>query len=326
MYATDKELLPHTMDCINKALTLILVLRSFRPAVAVECVDLDGPGCASLLAQNTKLCENEVFARTACQRTCGLCAVTCYHCDQALISPAHCNTTKACQPGERCMVTEVASSRDGHHEFHLNCAALEVCDGSALWLHSNAMVVGRRRRDISSHCCDTDLCNQASTATQPPSTTLTTTSAPTTVTQTCTRDILFMVEYAEVADAATTSGVRQFLVGVTSSIAVGPTDNHIAISMYDSGINHEVRFKDIQETHLIVRKINSLVLDHRRSSIDLNHVINNLHHKPETMESVRPCQTWSSSYPTTGRTQKTTWWEGPSPEAPLPPWLHWLQL
>ncbi|WAR04792.1 hypothetical protein MAR_020161, partial [Mya arenaria] len=69
------------------------------PTKGEVCLDLDPIGCASLIGANSNLCHEEVFAHAACQRTCGLCSVTCYHCDDPVSNYQECNVTKSCNEG-----------------------------------------------------------------------------------------------------------------------------------------------------------------------------------------------------------------------------------
>ncbi|WAR04646.1 hypothetical protein MAR_020015 [Mya arenaria] len=176
-------------------------------------------------------------------------ALTCYHCIDPVTDVQSCTATKQCQMGEKCMTSEVSSSKDGHHEYRLNCASNMMCDGSMIF-----SIVGRR--DISSHCCSVDLCNQPD------------------ATATCQRDIYILVEAFLHDDKTTDMLLSQFLSALASSL---PADSQASLAVFDRGIYFLVHFAD--STQLLNYNTSTFIsphhsiLDYDRTMHDLRNVL-----------------------------------------------------
>ncbi|XP_052806184.1 uncharacterized protein LOC128235406 [Mya arenaria] len=228
------------------------------------CRDLDPTGCASLIAANSSLCQEEVFAYAACKRTCGLCPLTCYHCEDPLTDVRSCTATKLCEKGEQCMMSEVSSSRDGHREYRLNCASDVMCDGSMIF-----SPIGRR--DISSHCCSVDLCNLpvsgVTTTTMAFSPTPSATKAPS-----CLRDIYILVEGFVNNDTTRDMLLSQFLYKMASAL---PADSRTSLARFDRDIHFLINFNDSAQILNLANNTGPLFNSHH-SFLDYDRVMHDL--------------------------------------------------
>ncbi|XP_027023698.1 uncharacterized protein LOC113656577 isoform X2 [Tachysurus fulvidraco] len=88
--------------------------------------------------------------------------LTCYNCAYPTVSPLDCQPyPKKCAAGERCLYSTATAKRDST-EYVLkekSCASSSVCG------FTGQKHVAGLGFTVTSHCCDTDLCNSASTST-----------------------------------------------------------------------------------------------------------------------------------------------------------------
>ncbi|WAR04791.1 hypothetical protein MAR_020160, partial [Mya arenaria] len=121
-----------------------------------------------------------------------------------------------------------------------------LCDGRDLF-----SLIGRR--DISSHCCTTDLCNRPGTTTEVPTTVPTTTSL-----MYCSKDIYIAVEtFLRHGHETEMDLVRQFLATLSSAL---PPGNQISIAKFGSHLDIKIKFHEAQDPQKLQSKINDLSL------------------------------------------------------------------
>ncbi|KAH3720831.1 uncharacterized protein LOC127855688 isoform X2 [Dreissena polymorpha] len=146
------------MNCLLLAITLSVTWH----VAAGECEDTL-PQCREILTSNVTLCHDDPhFASRYCKRSCGLCPISCYHCNSTSLEAAkHCNETQLCRLGAQCLTMTLLSSKDGHHQYVLTCANQHSCDGNGVHIPG---LVGRSavssKRDLHVTCCKDDLCNR----------------------------------------------------------------------------------------------------------------------------------------------------------------------
>ncbi|XP_052817922.1 uncharacterized protein LOC128243942 [Mya arenaria] len=140
-----------------------------------------------------------------------------------------------------CMLRHKVSIIDGHQEYTMQCVDKMVCD--------SRRALGKR--DVTTHCCSDDFCNDPNprttpltTATTTPLTTATTTTLTTLSTQapinqivhrTCARDIAFIVD--ESIGSGHTFGReagKQFIHNIVSAFTIG--HDHTLMALFTTSL------------------------------------------------------------------------------------------
>lgn len=261
-------------------LTLTLVAK-YCTAI---CHDLDPQACELMAQQNPSFCSNNGLADAVCPKFCGKCPLECYECSSSVSTFSDCNTTKTCADGEKCMIRELISTRDNHREYKMNCATVDMCDGSSL------MVFGRRSvhtRDVNTHCCSTDLCNypQSALTASPPIKETTPTTVPTTVEQTtipavqtttnnllsCSKDLEIVIEDSENINAE--AYITPFLKSLIASMKIGPLDNQVGVALFSRQVHPEFDLDTYSNNMDLSRAIDNLNFLHSTNFVDIEDVV-----------------------------------------------------
>ncbi|XP_052255027.1 collagen alpha-3(VI) chain-like [Dreissena polymorpha] len=135
-----------------------------------------------------------------------------------------------------CMLKELRSFVDGHHEYEMTCAPSEHCDGGS----GLSIAFGRRElesRDLSVSCCTTDNCNYPAGAATPP------TVSAGTVTG-CPKDIVFLVDEGSRDLHSHHNDILLGIATVVSSIPVGASQNHVALVAYSNQVSPKFDLDD----------------------------------------------------------------------------------
>ncbi|XP_053385764.1 uncharacterized protein LOC128550549 [Mercenaria mercenaria] len=153
----------------NRVVFLRLTL-SVVDGTGNACEDIDHQACVAMAMQNAKLCDEPMFAQTACPKYCNNCPTSCYSCNISSHDVSSCNTV-TCGRDQVCM-DETIPTRNGHRHI-LGCESRAMCT---------------QNQPGTLRCCTDDLCNMPVTpSTVKPATTLpTTTVRPTTTLPTIT--------------------------------------------------------------------------------------------------------------------------------------------
>lgn len=195
---------------------------AFSDVGALICDDIDTQACQLIQAQRSDMC-NSTIADTTCPRFCGKCARECYHCDLAVTNITDCNATKSCNTGEVCMLKELKSSADGHHEYVMTCESKLHCDGADL-----TFPFGRRdiaSRDVNVKCCDTDLCNYPS---------ITTTTVMPTTQPGCVKDVIIVLDESSSMQHEQ-HDVLHFLTQLVGDLGVSAQGTHVSLGTFSTG-------------------------------------------------------------------------------------------
>ncbi|KAH3699295.1 uncharacterized protein LOC127861262 [Dreissena polymorpha] len=200
------------------------------------CNDISTSACQLMAASRPDLCSDPAISLSACPRFCKLCPLECYHCNATVLDFHECNTTKQCMSGEACMLKELKSFVDGHHEYEMTCAPSEHCDGGS----GLSIAFGRRElesRDLTVSCCSTDHCNYpAGVATTPIVTVGTVTGCP--------KDIVFLVDEGSRDLHSHHNDILLGLATVVSSIPVGVSQNQVALVAYSNQVSPKFDLDD----------------------------------------------------------------------------------
>ncbi|XP_045172604.2 collagen alpha-3(VI) chain-like isoform X2 [Mercenaria mercenaria] len=208
-----------------------------------------------MLHQNPGLCNDPGLSSTACPRFCKKCPLVCHHCDATVQNFTDCNTTRTCQIGEQCMLHQLTSSGDGHHEYRMSCASVEMCDGTGL------MPFGRRglqSRDINVHCCTDDMCNHPA----------------------CKRDIEILIQ--DSTDSSASQHIIQFLKDLVSHLDIGPTDNLVGLASIEVLVNRQFHLNSHTTKSDLLQALDRIKFNHRTNLVDVNdvtHFLNNELHQ-----------------------------------------------
>ncbi|XP_053375179.1 uncharacterized protein LOC128547223 [Mercenaria mercenaria] len=222
------------------------------------CQDIDTKACELMLQQNQGLCNDPTLSSTACPRFCKKCPLVCHHCDASVQNFTDCNTTRTCQIGEQCMLHQLTSSGDGHHEYRMSCASVEMCDGTGL------MPFGRRglqSRDINVHCCADDMCNHPSVPTPAPA---------------CKRDIEILIQ--DSTDSSASQYIIQFLKDLVSHLDIGASDNLVGLASIDTGVHRQNHLDSHTTRSDLLQALDRIKFNHRTNNIDVDdvtHFLNN---------------------------------------------------
>ncbi|KAL4228503.1 hypothetical protein ACF0H5_011551 [Mactra antiquata] len=196
------------------------------------CKDLEPTGCQLFIKSQADFCTTSPLAASTCPRSCNLCPLTCYHCPTYPINATRtCNTTKNCAQNELCMINTLYAS-DHHTEHIVSCIGKDRCDGNGFGFNS---LIGKRHesRDISLHCCNTDLCNALGYV--PP----TTNHPQTTVTipnlQNCRKDIVFVVDESSTVGYDGFHKIIDFITDIVTGLDIGTHGDQVSLLLFDYG-------------------------------------------------------------------------------------------
>ncbi|XP_052803702.1 vitrin-like [Mya arenaria] len=186
-----------------------------------KCNDIDTQACHLLAANKPDLCQDAYLSKTACPRFCKLCPIECHQCNATVLDYNECNTTMLCAPGEICMLKELKSWQDGHHEYEMTCTATQSCDGGS----DLVIPFGKRdlkSRDLSVTCCDKDLCNYPSGAT------------PTQHSTGCPKDVVFLIDESSTLLQTDHQAIVRSLTDVARALNIGPTEYQVGLYGYSN--------------------------------------------------------------------------------------------
>ncbi|KAH3721028.1 uncharacterized protein LOC127854720 [Dreissena polymorpha] len=242
------------------------------------CKDIDTQACVLMAQRNPALCQDQVLSQTACPKFCKICPLECYHCEVAVRDYMDCNTTAACDVNQQCILQKLHSSRDGHDEYVMGCASLQLCDGIGL-----SLAFGRRtlhERNVALTCCDTDRCNLPTQSSTVPNTF----TVPNIITQittqhvpSCVKDIVLIVEdfgSRHTGVENSTPYVTAFLKELVARIPIGQTDSLLELSLIDSDITSVWSLTDHVSNYSLQSAINGIPFQQRTDHLDINDLVN----------------------------------------------------
>ncbi|KAH3849144.1 hypothetical protein DPMN_091540 [Dreissena polymorpha] len=170
------------------------------------------------------------------------------------------------------MLQKMHSSQDGHDEYVMGCASLQLCDGVGL-----SLTFGRRElqeRNVAVTCCNTDRCNLPTESSTMPTTT--TKHIPS-----CVRDIIFIVEDASEKNDHTHTNVGYstpymvaFLKELVSSLPIGPSDSLVELSLADSDVHSIWSLTDHTTNDSLLTAINGIPFRHQKDNLDIRGIVN----------------------------------------------------
>ncbi|XP_052274300.1 uncharacterized protein LOC127874148 [Dreissena polymorpha] len=260
------------MDWMNLVWTysLLCVVPVVLGVDGDTCRDIDTQACVLMAQRNPALCQDQVLRQTACPKFCNICPLECYHCDVSVRDYVNCNMTTICDLNQQCMLQKMHSSQDGHDEYVMGCASLQLCDGGGLTL-----TFGRRElqeRNVEVTCCNTDRCNLPTESSTVPTTTKHIPS--------CVRDIVLIVEdYNEKNDHTHTGGYSTpylvaFLKELVSSLTIGLSESLVELSLADSDVHSIWSLADHTTNDSLLTAINGIPFRHQKDNLDISGIVN----------------------------------------------------
>ena len=93
----------------------------------------------------------------------------------------------------------------------------------------------------------------------------------------CARDIFISAETTFKGDTTSATYIKQFLTNLVSSITIGPHDNQVAVSAFDSHLDHKIDLNDHNLGSQLIANINSIDFNrHHSDNSDLSHALSDL--------------------------------------------------
>ncbi|XP_045209740.2 uncharacterized protein LOC123561438 [Mercenaria mercenaria] len=288
------------MDDLKTVVTLVSACLFLAAQCSGQCDDIDTQACSLMAAQNPNLCNDPNLSNTACPKYCNKCPLICYHCDTSVRNYTDCNTTRTCQIGEQCLLHQLVSSKDGHREYKMNCASLDVCDGKGIMQSERRSL---KSRNLVTQCCSSDLCNYptsvvtagtpspSSSATKAgtplPSSSATKAGTPlpsSSATQAttssfphCNRDIEVLIEDSK--DTSSSPYIIQYLKDLVSQIDIGLHHNQIGLALYEHDVEKQFDLDQHTDKVALLNAINRIDFQHTDNDIDKGDVIEFLQHQ-----------------------------------------------
>ncbi|KAH3825767.1 collagen alpha-1(XII) chain-like [Dreissena polymorpha] len=186
-------------------------------------------------------------------------ALTCYHCEVSVLNFKDCNSTKACEQGNQCLLREMMSTVDGHHDYLMACGTAYDCDGGEM-----PFPVGKRdvnRRNIAVSCCSNNLCN-----TPPPPTTVHTDPAA------CMRDVVLIVQDSRnLTSTARRVALKAMLHGIVDAVHIGTDGALLELSFIEGNkMNHQWDLDHYANKKALQSAISRMNPDGHGGVVDIN--------------------------------------------------------